>query len=212
MREKELLEFLSMSKFKAIFFDSGDVLMKEGLIEGIKQYEEKYRLTAGRVFEAAHDRPYWREFTLGNISEADYLDKVSQDLGGNFQKLEFRQIILQNFTPNIELINFIKTLKFNYIFGVISNNPKEWFDFLFTKFGWNDLFQVKAVSGYLHVRKPDARIFQYALNEAAVAGSEAIYVDNRPERVKGGQISGMRILIMKDNDQIKHDLKLLLSE
>ena len=196
---------------KAIFFDSGDVLVKLGFASGIREYEEKYSLPNGRLYAAAHDRPYWRDFTLGKITEDDYLGHIAQDLDHNFDKEEFKRLIVEKFASNEDLIAYIRTLKPKHILGIISNNPKEWFEYFFAEFGWAQVFDVKAVSGYLHVRKPDVRIFEYALGQAGVKGSEAVYIDNRPERVEGGENLGMKILIYKDNQQIRHELSSLLN-
>ena len=59
---------------KALFFDSGDVVVKEGFTPGITEFENAHNLPKGSVYAAAHDQPYWREFTLGNITEDQYFN------------------------------------------------------------------------------------------------------------------------------------------
>ncbi|MFA5954808.1 MAG: HAD family phosphatase [Patescibacteria group bacterium] len=191
---------------KAIFFDSGSVLVTEGYNPGIRQYEESHGLNAGELYASAHDRPYWKEFTLGNISEKKYYEELKKDFKGELNIVELNKNIYGHFAPNTELYEFIKTLKGKFILGVISNNPKEWFEYLNSSYGWDNLFTVKTVSGFDHIRKPDKRIFDLALARAGVKGEEAVYIDDRPERVQGANDAGMKVLLYTSVGQLKKDL------
>lgn len=208
MRKKGLSGFWREPKFmvKAVFFDSGNVLVKEGFVSSIKEYEEKYNIPEGRVYASAHDRQWWKDFTLGQITEQEYWDHTVKDFAGDLNIQELRQLILKNFIPNSDLFDYIKTLRKRFILGVISNNPREWFDYFWGVYNWDELFQIKAVSSYIHIRKPDIRIYQYALTEARVSGSEAVYIDDRPDRIEGAVQLGIKILIYNNLEQLKKEL------
>jgi len=188
---------------KAIFFDAGDVLFRADFAGPVREFEEKHGIVPGRLYVSVHDRPYWREFTLGNISEQDYFQKVAGDFGAGFDIEELKNAIYESFMVNEELIDYIRTLKNQHILGIISNNPKEWFDRFWHGQNWKEIFEVHAVSGYLHVRKPDPRIYQHALKTAKIKGEEAVYVDNRADRTEGAVRLGMKILIYKNIEQLK---------
>ena len=188
---------------KAVFFDMGGVLLKEGLADSIREYGKKHNIPEGKFYSSAHDRPYWREFTLGNITEVAYIKQVSADLGEEDHLDDWRQLIRQSFASHTDVLEFIKLLKGKYILGVISNNPKEWFDYLWNINNLDELFTIKAVASYIHIRKPDQRIFQYALDQAGVTGREAIYVDNRPERVDGATSLGIEVVVFQNLDHLK---------
>ena len=186
---------------KAIFFDMGGVLFKEGFAESIRAYEEMHNIPEGKFYTSAHDRPYWREFTLGNITEPDYIKQVSADFGQEVLLDDWHELLRQNFPPHADVLEFIKTLKGKYILGVISNNPKEWFDYFWATYKLNELFTVRSIASYIHVRKPDQCIFQYALDQARVRGDEATYIDNRPERVDGAVALGIEVVVF---ESLKH--------
>lgn len=188
---------------KAVFFDMGGVLLQEGLTKSIRAYEKKLNVLEGEFYASAHDRPYWREFTLGLISEEDYCQQVSADFGQEVRLDDWHALIRQSFSPKVDVLDFIKILKGKYILGVISNNPKEWFDYFWDTYQWGELFTVKAVSSYIHIRKPDQRIFQYALNQAGVQGKEAIYVDDRLERVDGAVALGIKVVVFQNLNHLK---------
>ncbi|MFA4818873.1 MAG: HAD-IA family hydrolase [Patescibacteria group bacterium] len=192
---------------KAIFFDSGDVIVREGFNPGIVEYEKKYSLLPGSLYKSAHDRQYWKDFTLGNISENEYFADVADDYKkAKIDTTDFKKIIQDNFKLNEELLDFLMTIKNKFILGVISNHPKEFFEWCRQYFGWDKIFTVYAVSGDLHVRKPDKRIFDYAVKKAGVAGGECIYVDNRSDRIEGAQLAGMQVIIYQNINQLKTDL------
>lgn len=194
---------------KAIFFDSGNVLVREGYTPGIAEYEEKYGIKKGKLYASAHDRTYWKDFTLGNITEDEYFRQLKNDFVGELNIPALKEIIYKNFISNDELLDYIKTLKGKFILGIISNNPKELFEYCLNTFGWNDVFAVKAVSSYLHVRKPDEEIFQQALELAKIKGNEAIYVDDRTDRVSGAKEADMNTLIYNNVHKLKSVFKKL---
>jgi putative hydrolase of the HAD superfamily len=194
---------------KAIFFDSGNVLMKERFTSGIARYEKKYHIPKNLLYRSCHDRPYWREFTLGNISEIEYLKNIKQDFKGKLNIRELNRMMYKSTPPNRDMIKFARSLKNKFYLGIISNNPKEWFDFFWKKFGWYKIFNSKSVSSYLHVRKPNVKIFKDALKKAKIKGNEAIYIDDRPERGNAAQNLGIKVLIFKNINQLKKDINYL---
>lgn len=192
---------------KALFFDSGDVLVTEGFHPGIIEYEKKYSLAEGSLYESAHDRAYWKDFTLGKISEEEYLKAVANDYQqSQVDTVALRQAIENNFVSNIELLDFLKSIKHKFILGVISNHPKEWFARCTQRFGWDNVFSIYAVSGNLEIRKPDKRIFEYAVNKAGVNPDECVYIDNRPDRVDGAVEIGIKVIIYTSNNDIKEKI------
>jgi HAD superfamily hydrolase (TIGR01509 family) len=102
----------------------------------------------------------------------------------------------------------IKKLSEAYIIGVISNSPKEWAEKMLEGSGLEDYIKVKSLSGFYHVRKPDIKIFDMALNEAGIKASEAIYIDDRDDRIGGVVGSGMNVIVFKNNiNELINDLK-----
>ncbi|MDD2807058.1 MAG: HAD family phosphatase [Patescibacteria group bacterium] len=191
---------------KAVFFDSGRVLVQEDYVSCIAEYEEKLGIKKGKLYESVHDRLYWTDFTLGKITEENYFNQLANDFVGSLDIEKLKEVIYDNFILNTELADYLITLKDRFTLGIISNNPKEWFDYCSKIFDWQDIFDVKAVSGYLHIRKPDIRIFQQALEIAKINGNEAIYVDDRPDRVDGAKALGMKIIIYSNVEKFKIDL------
>ncbi len=80
--------------------------------------------------------------------------------------------------------------------GVISN-WEEWLERLMVDLNMREHVDVAVVSGQAGVEKPDAEIFQYALDAAGVGPEEAIHVgDNLRDDVEGAEAVGIRGILI----------------
>lgn len=192
---------------KAIFFDVADVLAIESFTLGIRQYEYLHHIPSGQLYAAIHDHSYWKDFSFGRISESEYLQSVQANFPEALDLAELKELILSGLIPNNELIDFLRPLAARYTLGIISNNPREWFDYFYDQNGLKEIFKVKAVSGYLGVRKPDQAIFSQALQMAGVTPAEAIYVDDREEMTGEAAGLGISIIVYKGLENFKSELK-----
>jgi len=194
-------------QIKAIFFDVSDVLATGSIIPGIRHYESIHGIEQDKLYIAVHDHSYWKDFSLGKISEAEYFKSVEENFSGELNISELKESLLGSLAPNKPLIDLIKTLANQYILGVASNNPREWFDIFCARNKLNDVFKVKAVSGYLGIRKPDKRLFEIAVKMAAVSPEEIIYVDDRPEMTTEAAELGINIIVYRGLENFKEELK-----
>lgn len=192
---------------KALFFDSSGVLMREGFTSGIKAYGLECDLPYEKLFKAAHDIKEWKEFTLGYITEEEYLKAVASNFEGKIDLEKLKNCILKDFQINSDLLKYLKTIKERFILGIISNNPKEWFDYCRKHFYLDGIFKIYAISSYIHIRKPNVGIFKSALDQAKIVASEALYIDNRPDRVNGALELGIKVIVFNNNISLINDLK-----
>ncbi|MFH1713022.1 MAG: HAD-IA family hydrolase [Candidatus Jacksonbacteria bacterium] len=195
---------------KAIFFDLGNVILKEGYQPGIRYYEKKYAIPKGELYQAAHGHQHWKNFTLGLISEQEYLTQVDRHFSGDLDTTILNQAIYDHIELVSGVLDFICQLKGFYILGLISNYPKELFEWCEKRFGFEDLFTVRAISGLVHIRKPDLKIFRYALNQARVKPSEVIYVDDREDRVGPARSLGINVIVFTLVASLKTDIDKLI--
>ncbi len=195
------------NQIKAIFFDVADVLAVESFTLGIRQYEYLHGVPSGHLYAAIHDHSYWKDFSFGRISEEEYFQSVRDNFSGDLDSAELKELILSGLLPNTELIDYLKPLSDRYILGIISNNPREWFDYFYKQNELNKIFKVTAVSGYLGVRKPDKAIFEEALKMAGARPEEAVYVDDREEMTGEASRLGIKIIIYKGLENIKSEFQ-----
>lgn len=183
---------------KAIFFDMGGVICEEGFKPAPKVYEKEFGVPADIFYAAIHDHQAWKDFTLGKVSEDEYLKICREHLSFKyeFNGKRYVEIVNELTRPNEKLIKLIKEkLAKKFIIGIVSNHPKEWFERFLKKTELSDIIQIRAVSGYEHVRKPSMEIFKVALNKAKVKSEEAVYIDDREEMFGEAQRLGIKTIV-----------------
>lgn len=176
---------------RALFVDLGGVVLEEGYIKGVRAFAQAQGFNPDKFYAACHDGKYWKDFTLGFISEETYYQAVQANFTTTFDWRKIAQTIRDHAILHNDVYDLLKALKGRFILGTISNHPAEWFVWEKNAFHLEELFQVEAVSGLVHVRKPDLRIFQYALDQAGVKGEEALYIDDSDKHFEGAQAVGM---------------------
>lgn len=185
---------------KAIFFDMFNVVIKGDFFGTIDEYEKRFKVSKGEFYGTIHDFDGWKEFSLGKITQEEFYKRCSdRAINFRFDGDYFFELLKKNIQPNREMINFIKLLSQNYIIGIISNSPKEWYEALIEKTNLQNTIKVKAISGYLHARKPGSEIFIEALKRAGAKGNQAIYVDDRGDRIEGALKLGIKVVVFDGN-------------
>lgn len=198
---------------KAVLFDISDVIVRIGLHKAIRALEQRHGIRSGVLYAAAHDHAYWKDFSLGKITERQYLSLVKQ----NFQKhspividiRELSQSLISKSSANRSVLAYARQLSRNYRLGVVSNLPKEWYRRIAKQHRFGNVFDVIAVSGIVHVRKPDVRLFSYAIKALRAKPHECIYIDDRPEKTKGAKKLGMRIVEFRSITQLRKEINQL---
>ncbi len=180
--------------------------------KAIDKYEEEFKIKKGDLYKVIHDFQGWKDFSLGKISQEDFF-KLCEYRAENFvfNGNYFFKLFRESIYSNQSVVDLIKYYSKNYIIGVISNAPREWYDVIIEDFDLEDIFKIRAVSGYLHLRKPDQEIFQKALKLAGVNGDQSIYIDDRGDRVDGAINLGMKVVIFDgDTEKLKNKMDILL--
>jgi FMN phosphatase YigB (HAD superfamily) len=58
-------------------------------------------------------------------------------------------------------------------------------------FIFDQLFEKSYLSHHLHMRKPDAEIFEYVLKDAGLIPAETLFIDDSPQHVEAAKKVGM---------------------
>ncbi|MBI5037348.1 MAG: HAD-IA family hydrolase [Candidatus Kerfeldbacteria bacterium] len=195
---------------KVIFFDVDNVLYRSGWRPAIVASERRHKYPRGRLYASAHDRPYWKAFTLGRITERQYWQSVARDFfsvtGQHINQAELQSDFRRHtrMIPGMKVL--LQRLAKHYRVGIISNYPREWHVWAIKHFKLAPFVSCTAVSGVLHIRKPDQRIFRKALRLARVRPAESLYIDDRPERAIGAHQIGIPTVVFRTSAQLKKKL------
>jgi 2-haloacid dehalogenase len=228
-----------VKKYKAIFFDFGGTLLDAesdvvAHLNMMKDIIQKYHLSASEeeLVHKYHSFIFTKEMTLLDI---DPQEKSFAPLRES-TKRAFKGILAEyNIHPSVEDFYWFKELYFEnhkkYIklfpetfeiieqirnndsihLGIISDIDNDYMDFQFNVFGIKEMFDSITTSEEVQIYKPEAKIFQVALNKAGCQGEESIIVgDSYKKDIIGGKDIGMTTIWInksseKDTDKNKAD-------
>lgn len=171
-----------MSDLKTInclFLDIGGVLLSNGWDHLFRQQAVDYFQLDAKEMADRHSLLF-AMFEEGKITFDDYLEGVVFYTKRDFTLTEFKNFIYSLSTPNLEMIALMKKLKAQYGLKIIavSNEGREINEYRIDTFKLNEIFDFFVSSCYVHLRKPDAAIFQLAIDGAQVPVDNIVYIDN----------------------------------
>lgn len=195
-------------KIKTLFLDIGGVLLTNGWsrIERDRAIEH-FDLDKEEVFEK--HSVFFNVFEIGKMTLDEYLDEVIFYKKRDFTTNEFKDFI---FTQSMELPGSLDLFsKIKQSTGVrvfaLSNEGKEINEYRIRKFHLDTLFDGFISSSYVHLRKPDPKIYCLACDIAFTSPSESLFVDDRIENLKMATKVGMNTLQFKNLDYVRDEIK-----
>ncbi len=150
-----------------------------------------------RLTRAFRDDALFTKAGNGELSSDEFLSLLEYP-----NPAETMEDYLTNYlTLDEEFLRFAEDNYKQYDFVLFSNDVKEWSRYLFELHGLQKYFKECIVSGAVHMRKPENRIFTHAVNHLNCKPHECILVDNSVQNLKAAQKAGMEtILFQRDND------------
>jgi len=177
---------------KAIIFDFGGVILRTHEWHGRRKWEQKFGLAENEVEAIVFTSDMGRQAQLGKVSYAEHWDWLGQHFNLSTAELnEFEADFWAGDVLDVGLITLIRQLKTNYKTGLISNAFDDLRDTLANHFHIDDAFDVIVISGEEGIMKPDARLYQIALDRLGVAPHESIFIDDFRHNIEGARVVGM---------------------
>ena len=167
------------NKITTLFLDIGGVLLPDGWGHEFRhKAAEKFHLDIPEM-EKRH-KLLFVVYEEGRITLDEYLDKVVFYQKRDFTSSQFKGFMFSLTTPDLEMIAFIKKIKWQYGLKIIavSNEARELNTYRINTFKLNAIFDFFVSSCYVHLRKPDAAIFRLAIDGAQVPVDEIAFIDD----------------------------------
>lgn len=194
-----------MNTYKVLFLDIGGVLLTNG-------WGHESRLKAAEHFgfdyaamNSRHDLVF-DVYEEGKLTLDDYLNAVLFYEPRSFSEEAFKEFLLNESQPLPPLLDWLMEWKAAHpqvkVFS-INNEPKELHEYRVKTFGLRRLFDGFICSCYIGMRKPDPQMYNLALNVAAVAPEQAVYIDDRELLVGFGKRYGMTAWQHKSFEETK---------
>jgi glucose-1-phosphatase len=195
-------------KYSVIVFDLGNVLLPfdYSILTGKLSKIEK---GLGENFLEYYKNNYslHRSFEKGEISEADFIERMLQALGNKIDKETFCNYYSNIFKENKDVVSLLPGLKKNYIIVLLSNTNSihekyGWKDFEFLKY-FDELFLSYKIGAY----KPEEKIYKAVENFTKKPPSEHLFIDDIAEYADGAKKMGWDAVQFTGFEKLMNDLK-----
>ena len=195
---------------KAVFFDLGGVILRT-------EYQAPREHLAGRLgveYEdlerAVFEGESARKAFIGEITEEEHWASVARRLNREPSEADaLRDEFFGGDVFDLNLVAFLRSLKSRYTTGLISNAWSGLRAYIVSQ-KFDDAFHAMTISAEVGVTKPEAQIYQLALEQAKVQAEAAVFVDDIIENVEGARKLGMSAIHFRDAESTLTELKKLL--
>ena len=187
-----------MGKKRILLLDMYGVIIKESKGYFIPYTFEHFNKTEhSRLIRAFREEGLFTKAGNGDFSSDEFLSLL-----GYLNPAETMRDYLKNYlTFDKDFLWFAEKNYKQYDFVLLSNDVKEWSKYLFELYGLGQYFKECIVSGDIHMRKPESRIFDYAIEHIQCDPQECIFVDNSVKNLDVAQKAGINtVLFNRDNE------------
>lgn len=187
-----------MGKRRILLLDMYGVIIKESKGYFIPYTFEHFdRKEHDRLTRAFREEGLFTKAGNGELSSEEFLSLL-----GYPDPTETMRDYLTNFlTFDRDFLQFAECNYKQYDFVLLSNDVKEWSKYLFEFYGLQKYFKESIISGEIRMRKPESRIFAYALGQIQCDPQECVFVDNSVQNLNAAQQFGIHtVLFNRDHE------------
>ncbi len=178
-----------------LFTDIGGVLLTNGWDRTARQRASAtFNLDYAELDERHHLT--FDTYEEGRLSLDEYLERVVFHVKRPFSKREFKDFMFAQSQPYPQMIELFQEVKARYGFKVaaVSNEGRELTEYRIRKYALDRVCDFFVSSCFVHFRKPDAEIYQVALDMAHVQPKQVIYIEDRALFVEVAQNLGFHCI------------------
>jgi len=196
---------------RAVFFDLGGVIVRTEYQLPRQHLAERLNMEYEDIVHIVFDSPSGDQASVGAITAAQHWETVMKRL--RLPATEMQTVRDEFFGGDIidyEMLDTLRDLRASYFVGLISNAWDDLREYILAH-KFDDAFEHMVISAEVGVAKPDAKIYQIALEQAGVRPDEAVFVDDFIENIRSCQTLGMHGIHFRGPKQAMDELKQILS-
>jgi len=193
-----------------IYFDLGNVILHFDFHDAYRQMAQVSGVSADRVRDILQHDQMQVKYEKGELSSAEFHERFCEAAGQRSDRGALLAAFSDMFRVNVPLIPVITQLAAaNHRLGILSNTCEAHWEHCYDgRFGsLRNAFDVHVLSYRVRATKPDAKIYEAAVAQAAVPPQEVFFVDDRPDNVQGAQQYGMDAVRYTTVKQLVSDLR-----
>ena len=151
----------------------------------------------------------------GEMAEVDFLARLGDGLepllGHRPALHRFRETYFEALNPNLPMIELMRELKESGMrMAMLTNNVREWEPVWRPMLPVDEIFETVVDSGFVGVRKPEARIYEITLERLGLPAEACLFVDDLEHNCDGARAAGMAAVHFRDNEQAIPEIRSLL--
>ena len=198
---------------KALIFDIGGVLLYSNEHVKAEEWEAQAKLQKGEIFKFINRSGLGNAATRGQISSQELWSRVSEHFKIDPEQIhEFEDEFVASERLNIELADFLQSLRPQYKTATLSNAWPGVREVLNRKYGLDKLVDMQLFSSEEGTMKPGTKFYQLALMRLHIQGNETVFLDDRIDNVDGASLLGMQSIHYRSNEQAITDIKRALGK
>ena len=195
---------------KAVFFDLGGVIVRTEFQVPRQQLADRLGMDYDDLNRIVFDSESSGRASIGEITSEEHWTSIVQRLKRPTSELSLiRDEFFAGDIVDRTLVEYIRSLRGKYKTGLISNAWGDLRDFVVRE-KFDDAFDRMIISAEVGAMKPEAKIFQVALEQFGVSPNEAVFVDDFLINIEGCEKVGMQGIHFKDPESAMQQLKKLL--
>jgi HAD superfamily hydrolase (TIGR01509 family) len=198
------------SKFRAIIFDIGRVLIRVNISRAMEGLASGIALTPQELWSAIEKDPSMLDWQEGRISPRDWHLRLTKRFGGSLTFEQFSEVWNRALDPDpIHSESFIEKLSKNYRLALLSNTDPIHMSHAEKNFPFFRFFPIWIYSYRVGASKPEPLIYREALKACRVRAEEAVYIDDVAAYAEAAQRLGMTGIVFQSPEQLQTDLRTL---
>lgn len=199
-----------MSTIRALFWDVGGVLLTNAWDHTQRSQALKNFQLAEEEFRDRHEMVV-SSFERGKITLHEYLDRTVFYRPRPFTRETFRDYMYSLSQSLPGMLEFAQSLGDSgiYFMATINNESRELNYYRMEKFGLRKTFRIFVSSCFVGLRKPEAGIYQLALEITQIPAQECCFIDDRALNLECASKLGMHTIEMDTLEQLRTDLEKL---
>jgi putative hydrolase of the HAD superfamily len=197
-----------LSKISALFWDIGGVLLTNAWDHAERLRTLNHFLLSEAEFHDRHEMVV-SSFEQGKITLDEYLDRTVFYRDRSFTRQAFKDDMFSQSEPDNEALALARELTKSgkYLMSTINNESKELNLFRIKKFGLDEIFGLFVSSCFIGLRKPEAAIYQLALEITQKPAEQCCFIDDRALNLECAKQLGMHVIQMKGAEQLRQELQ-----
>ena len=195
---------------RAVLFDLGGVIVRTEYQAPRQHLAERLGMEYDDLVKIVFDSDSGYQASIGAIPPEAHWDWVIKRLKRPASELEgIRHEFFAGDIIDRTLLDFLRSLRGKYKTGLISNAWGDLREYILRE-KIEDAFDHMIISAEVGAVKPEAKIYQTALEQVGVKPKEMVFVDDFAVNIEGCEKIGIKGILFKDPDTTIRQLKALL--